>query len=126
MTRILWPTHFSKLATNSAEARIESLTAAIRIWPQATFYQERATVFQTLAGQDDSPDFVKHAEQAIDDYAEASRLHPYEPVFAVNRANLLSQLKRDAEAEDWYAKAIRCREEWNPVTGGTFRWPTTI
>jgi tetratricopeptide (TPR) repeat protein len=120
VTRILWPTHFSKLATNSAEARIESLTAAIRIWPQATLYQERATAFQTLAGQDDSPDFVKHAERAIADYAEASGLHPFEPVFAVNRANLLSQLKRDGEAEDWYAKAITLQGGMEPGYRGHF------
>jgi hypothetical protein len=120
VTRILWPTHFSKLATDSAESRVESLTAAIRIWPQAAFYQERAAAFQTLAGQEDSPDFARNAEIAISDYAEASRLHPFEPVFAVNRANLLSQLKRDAEAEDWYAKAISLQGGMEPSFRGHF------
>lgn len=120
VTSILWPTHFSKLSTGSPESRAGSLTEAIRIWPQAAFYQERAAAFQTLASQEDSPDFVRHAEQAVSDYTEASARHPFEPAFAVNRANLLSQLKRDAEAEEWYEKAISLQGGMEPGFRGHF------
>ena len=94
VTRILWPTYFSKQAATSTESRIDALSAAIRIWPQSEFYQDRATVFQTLAGSNDQPVFREYAERAIDDYQQASLLKPFDPGLVVNRANLLSQLQR--------------------------------
>lgn len=106
-TRILWPTHFSKQEVTSAEARIDALTEAIQLWPQAAFYQERGFVFQKLAAASVGPGVREPAERAIDDYREASLLHPFDPGLAVNRANLLSQLQRDAEAEECYVRAIQ-------------------
>jgi tetratricopeptide (TPR) repeat protein len=121
VTRILWPTWFSQqAATSSAEARIDALSEAIALWPQAAFYQERAAVFQALAGSNAGPDFRESAERAIDDYQEAARLHPYDPRLAVNRANLLSQVQRDAEAEQWYAKAIQLQGGMEPGFRGHF------
>jgi tetratricopeptide (TPR) repeat protein len=114
VTRILWPTHFSKQPATSAEARIDALSDALRIWPQAAFYQERANVFQILADSSDNPGFREPAERAIDDYLEASRLHPFNPEPAVNRANLLSRMQRDAEAEEWYGKAIQLQGGMEP------------
>lgn len=121
VTRILWPTWFSQqAATTSAESRIDALSEAIVLWPQAAFYQERAAVLQTIAGSNVGPDFREPAERAIDDYQEAARLHPYDPRLAVNRANLLSQVQRDAEAEQWYAKAIQLQGGMEPGFRGHF------
>ena len=121
---VLWPTHFSKQPANSAESRIDALTEAIRLWPQATLYQERATLFQELAGLDNVPGFQEPAERAIEDYDEAQRLHPFDPALAVNRANLLSLLKRDAEAEQWYSTALQLQGGMEPGFRGHFSFAT--
>jgi tetratricopeptide (TPR) repeat protein len=120
VTRILWPTYFSKQAATSTESRIDALSAAIRIWPQSEFYQDRATVFQTLAGSSEQPAFREYAERAIGDYQEASLLQPFDPGLAVNRANLLSQLQRDAEAEKTYEMAIALQGGMEPAYRGRF------
>lgn len=109
--RILWPGYFGDPALTSAEARVDALGDAIRLWPQAAFYQARGRVLQELAGPAPGPGFREPAERAGDDYEAAFRLHPYDPWLAVNRAVLLSQLRRDAEAERWFAMAI-------PLQGG--------
>jgi tetratricopeptide (TPR) repeat protein len=114
VTRILWPTYFSKQAATSAESRIDALTEAIQLWPQPTLYQDRAFVFQTLAAADEGPGGREYAERAAGDYQEASRLNPFDPGPVINRANLLSQLKRDAEAEEWFAQAIRLQSGMEP------------
>jgi uncharacterized membrane protein YuzA (DUF378 family) len=107
VTRILWPTYFSKQPSTSTEARIDALTEAIQLWPQSTLYQDRAFVFQTLATATEGQAIRESAERAIDDYQEASILNPFDPGPAINRANLLSQVERDAEAEEWFSKAIQ-------------------
>jgi hypothetical protein len=124
VTRILWPLYFSKVAVTSAEARIDALSDAIQVWPQADFYQERGAVFQALAGSGAGPGFREPAERAIADYQEGSRLHPYDPRLTVNRANLLSLLQRDAEAELWYAKTIGLQGGMEPGFRGHFSLAT--
>jgi tetratricopeptide (TPR) repeat protein len=120
-TSVLWPTWFSKQPETSAESRIDALTEAIRIWPLAGFYQTRAEAFQGLAlGEAGSPGFTEPAELAISDYAEAARLHHLEPSYPINRANLLSQLGRDAEAEAAYALGIRLQGGMEPGFRGHF------
>jgi tetratricopeptide (TPR) repeat protein len=114
VTRILWPTHFSKQTATSAESRIDALTGAIRLWPQSAFFQDRAAVFQSMAGSGDGPEFREAAEQAVTDYQTASLLHPYDPGPVINRANLLSQLQRDPEAEEWFGKAIQLQGGMEP------------
>jgi hypothetical protein len=106
VTQILWPSYFSKVASFSDEAQIGALTEAIRLWPQPSLYQERALVFQTAALMDDGPESKEAAVLAINDYEKAERLHPYDPKSVINRANLLSQLQRNPEAEDAYKRAI--------------------
>jgi tetratricopeptide (TPR) repeat protein len=115
VTRILWPTYFNKQYTVSAESEIDALTAVIQLWPQHTFYQERANVLQELAGSANQPGFRESALRAIDDYQEASRLHPFTPEPLVNRANLLDQLQRDAEAEASYTQAIALQGGMEPA-----------
>jgi tetratricopeptide (TPR) repeat protein len=121
VTRILWSTWFSKQPETSAESRIDALGEAIRIWPQSTFYQDRAAIFQELAtSQAAGPGFREPAERAIADYGQGARLHPYDPSLPLNQANLLSQLGRDAEAEAAYARAIRLQGGMEPAFRGHF------
>ncbi|MGL5020136.1 MAG: O-antigen ligase family protein, partial [Luteolibacter sp.] len=51
VTRILWPTMFSKSPLTSSDARINGLTSAIERWPDSTFYRDRAIVYQEIAGE---------------------------------------------------------------------------
>ena len=116
VTAILWPTYFAKQPETAAEARIDALAEAIAIWPQSEFYRDRALVFQELAIEKaGGPAFREPAELAAADYAEGARFHPYEPGLVINRANLLSQLERDSEAEEAYARAIRLQGGMEPA-----------
>lgn len=114
VTRALWSSYFGKPAASPGESRIDALTEAIRLWPQSAFYQERASVFQAAAAAGEGPEFKASAEQAIRDYGQAERLHPYDPGPAVNRANTLSQLQRDPEAEEAYDRAIHLQGGMEP------------
>lgn len=120
VTRILWPSYLSKVAATSNEARVGALTEAIALWPQPTFYQDRAFVFQEAAAAGAGPKTRAAAEQAIRDFEAAELLHPYDPSPVVNRANLLSQLHRDAEAEDAYNRAIQLQGGMEPGFRGRF------
>ena len=126
VTRILWPSHFSKVATPSEESQIDALTEAIRLWPQPSLYQERAFIFQTAAGIGEGAKSRDAADLAIEDYQTAERLHPYDPNPAVNRANLLSQLHRDQEAEEAYDKAIHLQGGMEPAFRGHFSLATHL
>jgi O-antigen ligase/tetratricopeptide (TPR) repeat protein len=120
VTQILWPSYLGKVAATSSEARVEALTEAIRRWPQATFYQERAFVFQEAAAAGAGPKTQAAAEQAIRDFETAGLLHPYDPSPVVNRANLLSHLHRDAEAEAAYNRAIQLQGGMEPAFRSRF------
>lgn len=117
VTRVLWRDYLSKVTLSSDESRVEALSEAIRLWPQPAFYQDRAVIFQAAAEGRESREA---AEQAIRDYENAGRLHPYDPSPVVNRANLLSQLQRDAEAEDAYDRAIQLQGGMEPGFRGHF------
>ncbi|MES2438923.1 MAG: O-antigen ligase family protein [Verrucomicrobiota bacterium] len=115
VTRILWPTHFSKIPSMSAESRIDALTDAINLWPQSTFHQERAAIFQNIAAQGTGAEADKAAADAINDNTRAAALHPHEPEIAVNLANLLSMEQRDSEAETAYERAIQLQGGMEPA-----------
>jgi tetratricopeptide (TPR) repeat protein len=107
VTRILWPSHFSKVRQTESESRINALSEAVAVWPQPSFYQERANALQSAAMKADAKDFRESATLAVRDYERAEKLHPYDPEPAINRANLLSQLEQDTEAETAFARAIQ-------------------
>ena len=114
VTRILWPSHFSKTTQTSVESAIDAYGAAIEIWPQSTFHQERGAMYQKIASEMEASQSGEFAQLAIDDYLAAHQLHPHDPAIAVNLANVLSQQARDAEAESWYAKAIEMQGGMEP------------
>lgn len=120
VTKILWPGYLSKVAATSDAARVEALTGAIRRWPRPSLYQDRAFVFQEAAAAGTGPKTREAAEQAIRDYETAELLHPYDPNPVVNRANLLSQLQRDSEAEDAFNRTIQLQGGMEPGFRGRF------
>lgn len=120
VTAVLWTSYFSKIPVVSAESKADALTEAIRLWPTAAFYQERAAVYQNAAASDNETEAAPAAERAIRDYQEAERLHPHDPALVVNRANLLGQLRRDEEAEAAYDQAIYLQGGMEPAFRGHY------
>jgi tetratricopeptide (TPR) repeat protein/O-antigen ligase len=120
VTRILWPGYFSKVAELSYESRIDALTEAIRLWPQPSLYQDRALTYQSSTAITSEPEFREASERAIRDYQKAGELHPYDPGPVINRANLLSQLAKDSEAEEAYSLAIHLQGGMEPAFRGYF------
>lgn len=118
VTRILWPTYFSKVPQSANESRIDALTEAIRLWPQPSLYQERALTFQSASMAVAAKDFQEIAILAIRDYQKAEELHPYDPAPAINRANLLSQLGQDTAAEAAFTRAIQLQGGMEPAFRG--------
>jgi len=95
------------------------------VWPQIEFHQARAAIHQQLAiSHATGPEFREAAELALEDYAEAARLHPYEPAFPVNRGKLLSQLGRDDEAEAAFRQGIGLQGGMEPGFRGHFSLAT--
>jgi len=119
VTQTLWAVYFGDQSTISAEMKIDQLSSAIARWPLSDFYQQRAMNFLALAELDSSPTAAIDAkENAIADYQAASRLHPFDPSFLINRANILSSLKRNSEAEADYAKGILLQGGMEPAFRG--------
>ena len=116
VTQVLWSSYFSKVPLTSDESRTDALTDAIYLWPQSNFFKDRAAIYQA-AVEVQSPEST---ERAVRDYAQAERLHPYDPGPAINRANSLSQLQRDLEAEKAYDRAIQLQGGMEPAFRGHF------
>lgn len=120
VTRILWPSYLSKATSPSENLIAGALTEAIRIWPQSEFYNDRALISHRLAGSTTGDESVTAAKLALGDYLDARKRDPYNPTHIVNHANLLSYLKRDAEAEEAYDKAIDLQGGMEPAFRGHF------
>lgn len=114
VTRTLWPSYFAKIPLRSPESRIDALTRAIAIWPQSTFYQDRALSLAEMAKDPSCENPAIHLEAAVSDYQRAAERNPYDPSFVVNEASLLSELKQDGKAEQQYARAIQLQGGMEP------------
>ncbi|MEO5917156.1 MAG: O-antigen ligase family protein [Luteolibacter sp.] len=119
-THVLWSSYFSKQPLTSFESRSEALGEALRLWPTSSIYQERAFAYQEASSVSEGTSSKEMAELAIADYEEAERLHPFDPSPVVNRANVLSRLHRDHEAEDAYDHAITLQGGMEPGFRGRF------
>ena len=115
VTQILWPSYFSKQATTSPESKTTALTAAIAVWPVSEFYTDRAMLSQAAAATPAGRTTEETTQNAIRDYQQAGNLHSYDPGIQVNLANLLSQKRRDSEAEAAYDRAIRLQGGMEPA-----------
>jgi O-Antigen ligase len=123
VTHLLWPTLFSKTPLISPDARINSLTSAIELWPESTFHQDRATAYQNLT-RNSGEGWAKSMEiqNTLADYQAARHLHPFDPTLAINHANLLSALGRDSEAEAVYSVAVELQGGMENGFLGNFRF----
>ena len=118
VTRVLWTSYFSKVQDTTDEFRIDALTEAIRLWPQSTFFQDRAAILLASAAEEGSTEPTEPTElieMAIGDFEQAGQLHPHDPGPAVNLANSLSHLQRDHEAENAYDRAIQLQGGMEPA-----------
>jgi O-antigen ligase len=126
LSLFLWPSMFSKQPKDSINERLEALTAAIAIWPQSALYLDRAQALRQSAERaGDRWPQTPEIQTAVDDYAQAQALDPYEPNIVINQANLLSALSRDSEAETAYAKTIAFQGGMETLSRGTLTLPST-
>ncbi|MBX3741147.1 MAG: O-antigen ligase family protein [Akkermansiaceae bacterium] len=99
----LWKNYFAAPEETSPEMKIAALSDAIAIWPQATLYDDRSFTLQIMSKASGislpSDPFTK---EAISDYHEAIRLHPYDPGLRTNLAGLLNLAGDDMGAEHQY------------------------
>lgn len=119
--RQLWPVKFGKeqLGRIAPGIAMERVRAAIHIWPAGDLAGSAGALAREAGGReglpaDESKDWLG---QAADFYAEAGERNPFDPEWAINRANVLSVLERDAEADREYEEAIRLQGGME----GTFR-----
>ncbi len=118
LSLILWPVSFGQSGKFSKEARMDALTEAINISPSAELYQQRATTIRSTSPDDTEAPSKEDLERAIHDYGEAARLHPFDPAPRINRANLLSVLRRNTEAEQDFRTAIHLQGGMEPAFHG--------
>lgn len=126
VTTTLWSTYFSKIPLTTPEARAEAMTKAIEIWPSSEFHQERAAILQEYSTKTEDAESRRAKDLAIADYLEAQSLHPYDPAPAINRANLLSQMLEDTQAEEAYDLAIHLQHGMEPAYRARFSLATHL
>lgn len=115
VTQALWSSYLSKIPITSVDTRIEALNQALRVWPQASLFMDRAALHQARAAASDLPESNVAIEDAVEDYLQAEMLHPFDPTPAINRANLLSYLEKDSDAENAYNRAILLQGGMEPA-----------
>jgi tetratricopeptide (TPR) repeat protein len=86
---------------------ITRLEAAARHWPAAQFHLQRGLLLQAAAREAPGGEGAVLLEAAAGAFEQALELNPYHPEASVNRANVLSALGRDTDAEREYERAIR-------------------
>lgn len=106
---VMWPAEYAKDSGMKdcpviAAGKIEQ---ASRYWPHSALHMARADWLLRAADTDDKAAHISLLEGADASWREARRLHPQNPVLAVNEANTLSYLGRDQEALAAYDDAIR-------------------
>lgn len=106
VTTILWSSYFGNNIDGN-ETKIHALSNALQIWPLQSLFQQRGNLYQKAAREETSEETSRtYIEFALADAQKASSLNPFNPFTVVSSANLLSLLKRDAEAEAQYERAI--------------------
>jgi tetratricopeptide (TPR) repeat protein len=80
--------------------------------------------YQALAAESEEKTYQKSMAAALQDYQQAAVLHPYDPGVAINHANLLSQMQRDHEAEEAYARGLSLQGGMEPGFRGHFSLAT--
>ena len=108
--REAWPVFFGRerLATTAPGAAIDRMHAALEIWPSAEMAGDAAQLARRASQMKGLPDPERREKlsEAAELYAVARKWNPFDPAWSVNRANVLSALGRDQEAEAEFESAI--------------------
>ncbi|MCW1923556.1 tetratricopeptide repeat protein [Luteolibacter arcticus] len=116
--RTLWPVSFGReaYAVTAPTLAVEHMERAMEIWPGSELAGRSGHLSRAAAAIQGLPtaDQQLWLAQAVDSYATAQKLNPYDPEWPVNRANALSILGRNDEAERDFERAIE-------LQGGTER-----
>lgn len=109
--RALWPVVFGeeRLASTAPGLAADEMRAAFEVWPGSELAGSTGHVARDAALREgltvsESRDWLA---QAAEFYSEAGHLNPFDPEWPVNRANILSALELDDEADREFEKAIR-------------------
>ncbi len=109
--RALWPAVYGRgnYAASAPESALDRIGAAMEFWPSGDLAGYGGHLARSVAERRSLPEGEDAIwrEKAQDLYREASRLHPLDPEWAVNRGNVLSILGRGDEAEEEFARALR-------------------
>ncbi len=123
LTKSLWSSYCGKSVLLSTDQKIEALTSAIKISPQSTFYQDRASIYQEIALRSGT---TEYAEKSAQDYKSAEQLNPHDPISIINQANMHSFLKQDQTAEQLYERAIIVQGGMEPAFRSHFCYSTHL
>lgn len=108
--RSLWPVFFGKehLAWVSPGVSLDRVHGAMETWPGSELAGSFARVAREISQRPGLPESERSQwlSEAADLYGQASNLNPFDPEWAVNRANVLSILGRNEEAEKEFERAI--------------------
>ena len=107
--RDLWPVWYGQAAmTTDPDEALDRAERAAKRWPDSEIAGRTAEIARDAAEPAALPADERNRwlERAARNYDEAIRLHSYDPEWAINRANVLSSLGRDDEAERDYLRAI--------------------
>lgn len=106
----LWPAFFSRESAPATppEVAVERVKRAMEIWPGAELAGLGGHLCREAADRESLPaaDRAAWLDSAADLYGTAERLNPHDPEWAINRANLLSLMGRNEEAERCYESAV--------------------
>lgn len=108
--RTLWPALFGRelLVVEDPARAIDTLERATKSWPSGELTGEAGHLSRQIAEWQGKP--LPEQEiwrtRAADFYRQAEELNPFDPEWAVNRANLLSLLGRDDEADRAFERAV--------------------
>ena len=108
--RSLWPVFFGKenLAWKSPGVALDRVRRAMETWPASELAGSFARVAREVSQREGLPesDRAQWLADAAELYGQAAELNPFDPEWAVNRANVFSLLGRDVEAEREFERAI--------------------
>ncbi|QJE96988.1 O-antigen ligase family protein [Luteolibacter luteus] len=108
--RSLWPVFFGKenLAWLAPGTSLERVHGAMETWPGSELAGSYAGIVRGVSQRQDllESDRIQWLNESANLYGQASKLNPYDPEWAVNRANVLSILGRNEEAEKEFERAI--------------------
>jgi O-antigen ligase len=106
----LWPVLFGREATERSvpALALDHMQRAMELWPSSELVGRSGHLSRVAAAAENLPAAEQQAflTQAVDSYATAVQLNPYDPEWPLNRATALSMLGRHDEAERDFEKAI--------------------